>query len=169
MDIIEDNFVPDNELIVFATDFCCNYKIIHHGTYLSSGQRYVIRYGYIENTWDQKACTTFARVSRYTRNIEINSSVIGHDVSADYIYWLIMWCVARCKYDSDAEADYHATQHFIKTGRALPKIYEGWALQAKVSGYPDNMRERIKAMTDRIENYVKRYNRRFLLLLTPTI
>ena len=129
-------FKPNNELLKFATKFSQNCKKIGEGDYLSDGKKkYKIRYtNGIKDSHRERMLSTFCRVSIKDKHMEFDRKALRKkDIHIDFVFFLILWCIARLKVKSEFEADAITVKYYFTTGRSFIPVLNGWKKQFSMS------------------------------------
>lgn len=113
-------FSPSEELVSFAKCFSDNWENLSCGQYKSDNGRYTIRYK--EKLLDQKTneeLNTNVRVSNDSGIIDISKKrIIELNTNKDYLFFIIIWCIAQRTLKNHTEADIQTIQYYLTTGRS---------------------------------------------------
>lgn len=155
---LDNIFNPDTELIEFAKYFSDNYKNLKEWVYLSEKANYKI--SYIDSIVDAKTLNlvnSTARISTISKVIEINRlSLLNGNYNSDYVFYLILWLVAKDKFHLENKSDTHVDilvlNYYVTTGRSLKNMALGFIYSIK-NNISDYNHKRYLA----IDNYIKEY------------
>ena len=153
-------FKPNNELIKFAKKFSKNFKKIGEGDYLSDGKKkYKIRYtNGIKDSHRERMLSTFCRVSIKDKHMEFDRKALRKkDIHIDFVFFLILWCIARLKVKSEFEADAITVKYYFTTGRSFIPVLNGWKKQFFISKFNNKMNtKRFDEMIDLVKQNCKK-------------
>lgn len=121
---VHKEFVPDEHLLALAKDFSEKYKTLNVGEYRSNDTKYHISYlDEIRDAGIGQKLNTPARVSHNTGIIELSKNKFNSKrINSDYVFYTILWCIARLNYASDIETDIQTIRYYLQTGRSKKKV-----------------------------------------------
>lgn len=146
-------FEPSDDLLQTADYFSKNWKTLSFGTYDSDDGKYRIEY--IEVIIDEKTnelINTSIRIGHTSGIIQISKSeLIKLEITQNYIFFLILWCVVQRKTNNLIESDILTLEYYVSTGRPVKDIILGYANMFKAHNNEINLK-RMKAITDFLKN-----------------
>lgn len=146
-------FEPSASLLQMAEYFSDNWEKLSFGCYSSDDNNYHIEY--MEKIRDKKTnqlVNTSIRIGHTSGIIEISKfELMKLEITKNYIYFLILWCVVQQKTDKLIESDILTLQYYLTTGRPVKDIILGYVKLFKPYNNELN-HKRIKAIDDFLKN-----------------
>ncbi len=95
---------------------------------------------------------TSARASKYTGIIELDKIAFNEGYTPDFIFFIILWCVA-INYNNDPfMADSLTTKYYLETGRSKKNLALGYIKLFSISPTPTN-----KKRYEKINNFITNF------------
>jgi hypothetical protein len=144
-EVITTPFVPDEELLNFATEFSNQYKSLGLGNYCSDNQQYKIKLN--ERNKDSKT----GMVANSPFRIGVSSGIIEIDkfmsenenYTPDFLFFIILWCVACKRYTKSLDfkpIDQMTTEYYLTTERSKNNLLKGYTQLLKNTEYIESLK-----------------------------
>lgn len=132
---LQNNLLNDIELLKFAKEFSEKYQTLNDGLYASDNSTYKIQY-----LIELEVETEIARISHKTGIIQLRkSSIIKEPYTKDFVFFLIIWCVACKEVKLNTLADEIATYIYIRDNRSKGDLIKGFSNMLKLRNNKENI------------------------------
>lgn len=159
-------FKPHTDLILFASYFSKNYRLLNTGMYFSNEKNYMLNFD--TNAKFGASQTNVWRIEHLSHIMQVSIDFIQDpEVSADFVFFMIIWsgCLIHYKKElrlTDFErADKETMQYYKTTGRSVKNIVKGYVFIFKKWAPSDAVNRRLKWVLNADEEIVIDKTREF--------
>ncbi len=155
-EVITTSFVPDEELLNFATEFSSQYKSLSAGSYCSDNDQYKIKLN--ERNKDSKTgrvTNSAFRIGRISNIIEIDKFMSENEnYTPDFLFFIILWCIVCKRYIHSEQyevLDKITIEYYLTTKRSKPNLLKGYIHLLKDTQIIDLRKKRMEIIEGLLE------------------